>query len=206
MKNLAYYRQEEIKDDLERYDPNDGLESIKQIATGSHMWLKDKNTGDYKNIATINKGLCRIKNSNLDMVNVYCMFYLSIPDSVKQTFLDEYIDKRLLKPSDNWNTAIIIYDPQEFVTRVKDKANEKGLSHDRKLVEYKDLSSFSGEVGPFIKGLEYQHQSELRIVVFDKSVSNLDGKDKKLHIGSIEDIALKVDLSDLGKFCINEVN
>ncbi len=163
---------------------------------GSKLTRKNSVTGNNDEVALLTGGIGRIKNSNLDKTNVYCMFHAVIPFD-EDVRLGEVVDERV------WggfgDTAVVIGDAVDFVTRVKNEAHRRGLSHWRSRVEYVDMSKRHDEVGPFVKDLAFSHQQELRIVLFDKVA---EPGAITLNIGDIADIACLVPAQDVGKITV----
>ncbi len=193
MNTLASYRGNEH--DTERHDPYEGLERIMQMK-GAKLSRKCSITGKSEAVALITGGIGRIKNSNLDKVNIYCVFHFAIPFD-ENVPLGEVVDQRVW--SGFGDTAVVIGDAAEFVTRVKNEAHRRGLSHLRSSVEYVDMSERHDEVGPFVKDLAFAHQHELRIAVFDKTA---EPGPITVKIGNIADIACLVPADDIGKMTV----
>lgn len=193
MNTLASYRGNEH--DLERHDPNEGLERIMQMK-GAKLTRKNSVTGRDEEIALLTGGVGRIKNSNFDKTNVYCMFHFVIPFD-EDVPLGEVVDERVWRGFGD--TAVIIGDAVDFVTRVKEEAHYRGLSHWRSSVDYVDMSKRHDEVGPFVKDLAFSHQNELRIAVFDKAA---EPGPLSLSLGSIADIAYLVPACDVGRITV----
>ncbi len=193
MNTLASYRGNE--NDTERHDPYEGLERIMQMK-GAKLRRKSSVTGMSEEVALLTGGIGRIKNSNLDKINVYCMFHVVIPFD-EDVPLGEVVDERV------WtgfgDTAVVIGDAVEFVTRVKNECHRRGLNHWRSKVEYVDMSKRHDEVGPFVKDLAFAHQQELRIAVFDKTA---EPGPIKVKIGNLTDIVCLVPAHDIGKITV----
>lgn len=193
MNTLASYRGNEL--DAERHDPYEGLARIMQME-GAKLSRKNPVTGKNEEIALLTRGIGRMKNKNLDKINVYCVFHFAIPFD-EDIPLGEVADQRVW--SGLGDTAVIIGDAEEFVTRVKNEAHRRELSHWRSKVEYVDMSKRHDKVGPFIKDLAFAHQQELRIAVFGKTA---EPGPVKAMIGNIEDIARLVPADDIGKITV----
>lgn len=193
MNTLAYYRDEEKN--CEKNDPNEGIKKILQM-NGALLKRKNPENGKHETIATLTNCIGRIKNSNLDKVAVYCLFHLLIPDE-KEIELNAFVDERLVQGFGD--TAVIIYDAAEFVTRVRNAALMRGLAHGRRPVEYVDMSTRDGEVGPFMKDISFSHQKELRIAVFDKET---EPGPITLNIGCLKDIACLIPAQDVAELTV----
>lgn len=79
---------------------------------------------------------------------------------------------------------LIIRDTVEFVKRVIRRLQELKLQYQFGLIEYKDLSDFSGRKTYFQKPLRYKNQSEYRIMI-----KNTMECPMIIDIGSIHDIS-----------------
>lgn len=193
MNTLAWYRTQE--NDTERHDPDEGLERIMQVK-GGRLYRKDPDTEKSMEIAELTGGVARFRHRNLDQFNVFCLFHFAAPDDDK-LLLGEIVSERIL--SGFGDTAVVIGDAGSFVTRVKTTAQQRGLAHMLRLVNYVDLSAHHGEVGPFIKDLRFQHQRELRIAVFDEQRLP---EPLRLEIGSLEDIALLIPAKEIPQLAV----
>ncbi|WP_157234671.1 hypothetical protein WKI13_13225 [Teredinibacter turnerae] len=196
MNTLRYYRDGEVG--TERFDPNDGVAEILNMR-GARLTKKDPVSGEVVEIAKITSGIGRITNSTYDELNVYCIFYFSIPFN-RKIKIGDVVDIRSINGFGD--TAIVISDPADFVTRLKNEVINKGYLHDRQLVEYRDLRGFHGKVGPFIKDLTYKHQNELRVIVHRQEIQH---PELTINIGSIEDISCIIPTSELGEITIESV-
>lgn len=193
MNTLVSYRGNEH--DAERHDPYEGLERIMQMK-GAKLTRKNSVTGKDEEVALLTGGIGRIRNSDLDNINVYCMFHFVIPFD-EDVSLGEVVDPRVW--SGFGDAAVVIGDAADFVTRVKNEAHRRGLSHWRSSVEYVDMSKRHDEVGPFVKDLAFSHQQELRIAVFDHTA---ELRPITVRIGNIADIACLVPARDVGKISV----
>lgn len=188
MNTLAYYRDKERGG--ERHDPNEGIQRIKQMK-GAVLKRKNQENGEYETIAKFTNGTARVKNSNYDRINAYCLFHLLISGDNKIQ-LSENVDERVLKGFGD--AAVIIHDAVEFVTRVKSAAAKRALPNSRQAVEYVDMSTLDGEVDLFMKDLSFSYQKELRIAVIDQEA---EAGPITLNIGSITDIACLMPAKDV---------
>jgi len=180
MNTLEYFRDEEKSQ--ERGDPNEGITKIVPIKNGL-LKQKSHDDGKEKTIATITNGIVRFKNSNLDKFAVFCLYHWEIPND-KKAKIKEFIDERLL--NNFGDTAVVIHDTADFLSRIEKAAQKRGLTHIRKRVDYVDMSLRQDEVGPFIKDISFSYQKELRVAVFDE---NSGPRPVVLNIGSLKDIA-----------------
>lgn len=83
------------------------------------------------------------------------------------------------------DAAILIENPNQFLTRIEKALQELGLNYLISPVTYYDPGSFVGKLGVFMKKDMHYYQHEVRIWV--KSDSNAP---VKLRLGSLRDIAL----------------
>lgn len=133
----------------------------------------------------------RHTNRELLTLNVLCLFMLTFEDTddprIGRTVSDDVI-------TGFGDSAVVIFDPVEFLRRTKAEAERRGFRFDRKPVKYQDLAAHSGGIGPFVKDTRYSHQQEFRIAVDDPG---RDGGSLKLEIGPIGDIAWMISASDV---------
>jgi hypothetical protein len=84
------------------------------------------------------------------------------------------------------------------VNRVYNAAKDQEIYMEANLIEYYDPDVFSGKFDEdeaiFNKRIEYSHQKEYRFAFYPREVTN-DAMD--LQIGSIRDIALKIDPNEI---------
>ncbi|MFT6985568.1 MAG: hypothetical protein ACJAT7_001378 [Psychromonas sp.] len=188
---LSSYRKNEYNE--QRHDPHDGIERMMQLK-GAQLSTKNKETGISEVVGTFNDGLGIITNNNIDNLNVFCIYHLPINVSEEVT-LGDSIDNQVL--TGFGNTAVFINDSETFLSRIKDSAIMHGYKFIPSLVKYVDIKERHDEVGPFIKDLEFSHQQELRIGVFNSDSGSMP---IKLMIGNISDIATLVSTEDLSKW------
>lgn len=187
MNTLDFYRTLEAHD--ERRDVNEGAVRINNREGGVLRW-QNPNTGKLEEVAELTNSRIRELNSNIQNLNVYCLYYLK--DRMPIESFGAIIPRRTKVGFGEY--AVVIPNAGEFVTRVKEAAIDKGYRHFRGLVKYEDFSKENLEVGPFVKDRAFSHQSELRIAVYTDENS---GGPIKLEIGSIEDIAIMVPSAEL---------
>lgn len=89
---------------------------------------------------------------------------------------------------------IIIKDCPEFLRRIQEKLKYQGLEFSCGLVQYKDLTKYTGSKTPFMKDLTYQNQKEYRFYI-----KNPVNETLCFNIGSIEDIAILYPANHLSK-------
>lgn len=103
---------------------------------------------------------------------------------------EKFFDERLYEFGDS---VLFITNVEEFIKRIKKAAQEVYDAEEiilckMKLVEYVDFKEHHGEVGPFRKSINYEHQKEWRLGfhVIDQETPYI------LKIGSIEDISVQL--------------
>ena len=168
MQRLSKFRKIE---DQERGDPNDGITHSFQPTQIQLLINEEPINGIVGPIRIIDD----IRNDPL----IYCL-YTFTSDHFKNSGTD-YIDSRCLQFGD---TAVIITGGEEFYNRIKLKCESIRASIEGRLVTYVD-NTYHGEMGPFKKYTEFEHQSEFRFVLG----SNIKQETYKFSIGSIRDIA-----------------
>ncbi len=182
MNTLEFYRTLEAHD--ERRDINEGAERVRNWR-GGVLKRRNRETGAYEEVAQLTHSTIRELNSNLQNLNVYCLYYFK--DSIPIESLGGVIPQRTKLGFGDF--AVVVTDVGEFVTRIKQAAIEKGYKHFRSLVEYTDFSQDYVEAGPFVKDEAFAHHSELRIAVH---TGRSDGSAIRLEIGSLKGIAVMV--------------
>lgn len=194
MNTLEFYRTLEAHD--ERSDVNEGTVRVRN-RRGGVLKRRNSETGAFEEIAQLTR--CRIRelNSNLQDLNVYCLYYLRAEMPING--LGALISERTKRGFGDY--AVVVIDAGEFVARVKRAAMDKGYRHFRSLVRYADLSKEEIETGPFVKHEAFSHQSELRIAVH---TGDNNGSAIKLKIGSIEDIAVLVPSRSLDELSFSD--
>lgn len=90
------------------------------------------------------------------------------------------------------NTAVLILDPGEFITRVKKEAKLNGYEIHASPVIYYNEKEHRGVLGPFYKSKLYESQNELRFWIPNKLNTPIT-----LKIGNITDIARLIKKTDL---------
>lgn len=130
-------------------------------------------------------------NSNF----VFCMFYVpEISNYFK--FSNEQKEKIL----DFGDTALVIWDSQEFITRVKNEAKNREYEfHNREAVYYEENCELPIEMGEllteglhnfsFFKRRRYSYQQEYRLAINTKKE---EGDHIVLNIGNISDISCQI--------------
>ena len=81
--------------------------------------------------------------------------------------------------------CVIITNPIEFLDRIKNTLNKRGVIFRGKSIKYLDYDKDQTDLNLFCKSDQYSYQKEFRIVVY-----NIKSEYYKIEVGSIEDIAL----------------
>lgn len=195
MNSMNYFHK--IEGDALRHDPYEGLASIKQMKSGVLKRVNPE-TGKDEEIASITKATIRESNSNIEYLNLFCMFAVDIEDRSSICF-SEYVDDRVWK--EFGDSLVIILDLDEFISRFKIAAEKEGVHVKFGLVKYEDFDTYEGDVGPFIKSHAYSYQKEARFVALNKNPERLF-----LNVGPINDIARLLDATDTPGLSISENN
>jgi hypothetical protein len=121
--------------------------------------------------------------------------------------LIDIVDERVLHGFGD--TAVIIHDAVDFVSRVKKASLKQGLIHARYSVKYEDINTRHGEVDIFEKDLSFSYQKELRIAAFDKEAvfdKESEPGPMTLNIGSIKGIACLISAQEVAEITIEPCN
>ena len=178
---IQYYRQIESKN--LQGDPNEGSAYINQIKN-----LEISLGGTLIGIA--NRGQVYFTHPE-DQGNIFCLYGIE----TNALTLEE---KRLQKFNFSLSglnfgdTAVLIFDPGEFIRRVEDAAKIKGLDIQCAPVNYFNADTFNGELSPFYKSRKYADQKEVRIWIPNKL--NLD---LTFEVGNLSDISVMVPIKDI---------
>lgn len=194
LNTLEFFRT--LEEEGERKDVNEGAVRVRNYS-GGFLKIKDSEAGMYEEVAKLNHTQVRESSSNIQNLNVYCLYYVNT--KVPLPSLGALMEFRVKNGFGQF--AVIITDPGAFVTRIKDAVLAKGYKHFRSIVNYVDLTVDNVEVGPFVKHHEFSYQNELRIAVH--TGNELD-EAIRLEIGSIKDIAVIVPAELLDEIFITE--
>ena len=128
-----------------------------------------------------------------DKGNIYCLYgietgSLDLSNDIIKAF---NLDMNGLNFGD---TAIIIFDPGEFIQRVKNEVERVGYIFQYSPVIYYDEKKHQGELSPFYKSKRFNLQNEIRFWIPNK----LD-IDLTFRIGDISDIAKLLPKDDIQK-------
>ncbi|MGP9416563.1 hypothetical protein ACT3R4_14280, partial [Halomonas sp. AOP7-E1-9] len=179
MQPLSAYRQIEHP---ERGDKREGALEVRNL-NGGVIRIKREETDEWLELGEIQSGQAVHDDPNLQSLNVYCMYCLKFEET-DDPKIGQKIEERA---HDGFgDTALLVFDVREFLRRVETRCQELGYGYSRATVDYIDLDSHDGTVGPLRKDLRFAHQSEFRILVGNP---NRDGGPLKLVIGDISDIS-----------------
>jgi len=192
---LKYFRVHETNP--QRKDHREGIEKIDH-RSGGELFIKDPHTQEKLKVGDLTESELRFRNSALDFLNIYCLYIMDISKNDDGN-IGSQISEKIKEFGD---TAVIIYNDQEFIRRFE-RSVPKECTDSRKTVDYKPLDTFSGEVGPFVKDLSYEHQKELRLVVHNPKAS---GEVLKIYIGAINDIAFLMPVSYIKELSIERLD
>jgi hypothetical protein len=186
MQTLGYYSNLE---DRERGDKYEGIVKL-HSSNGGVLKLKDrKNEESYSIDLTYIQ--MRTRDSSLQSVNVYCLYLIQLDDS--DSF--EFGAKISVDVVNGFgDTAVLIYDVEEFLHRVVNAAEDKNFSVVHRIVKYLNLRDYTGDLGPFKKDITFSHQCEYRIAV---GRHERDNKPVKLNIGPLDGVAIMIKASDV---------
>lgn len=194
-------------DDTERGDPYEAVmdwhqpDQIKLTLT-----FKDKNGAE--KIMPIEKlaGPVVIQNKGHDKLNLYCMYSVNAPEyeesyetEEERTAIVQKLNAMLKERSTLSDEvlslgefAVIVYQVEDFIGRVKKAAQEKNFACWNGLIGYYDPDTFHGSFNEleaiFRKRNLYKHQNEYRFVFGSHEPEG----GKVIHLGSLDDIAIKV--------------
>lgn len=109
-----------------------------------------------------------------------CSFYIITARDFKRIDILK-LDRKMLEFGSH---AVIIKEPDRFLTKLKYTLDETDYSYRTNRVEYKDLSVIGRHaMNPFIKKKEHQYQKEFRVIIKDELHR------KYLKLGSLNDCA-----------------
>jgi len=144
-----------------------------------------------------------VQTTAYDNLNIYCMYALKIEAKrTKKSHKDQYTISEIPKISEKCsklgNFAVVIHQVTDFIELVRNHARSNGYFFTKGAVRYFDPKSFSGNFAGietvFQKRNLYSHQSEFRFA-FD--FFSEKPEPRKIQIGSLEKIAIKVPTEEL---------
>lgn len=152
-----------------------------------------------------------VQNNGYDMLNLYCMYAVKVEEFEESYESEEervrVVEKvnTLLKERSTLSEkvhslgdfAVVVYQVQDFIKRVRKTADARSFSCWNGSVKYYDPDSFSGSFGGveavFRKRNIYLHQNEYR---FAFGSDGADGE-KVVNVGSLSGIAFKVKTAEI---------
>jgi len=168
-----------IDDNILRGDKCESLSEIKEIIN-IEISYQGKKVGYAKN------GKLSLWNNELSG-NIYSMYTLFTIDKLEEIRINK-------KCKEFGDAFVIITNVEEFLSRVKNEANEQGLDIIYGTVDYVNTNEYVGNWSVFKKPMEYSYQNEFRFFIKQNSSGSLC-----LTLGSIEDISLMLNSEDLEK-------
>ena len=166
-------------DTMEAVDGINQLYDIRVISGKKEVYLADQAQG--------------IINTGKYAGNLFCLF------GIRKERLNLKNNKRsTLTWNRQWNGygshAVLIYNTQEFLDRVRRALREKSVEHEIAPVEYFFQETHKGFVGPFKKRDTYEWQEEIRVWI-----PNPKKEPFQFEIGSIEDISMMLKIEEINK-------
>ncbi len=170
-----------------RHDKYEGAAYITQIRNIELLDPINK-----KPFAVANSGQLYHHHSE-DKGNIYCLYGIetSTLDLSSDTTKAFNLDMTALNFGD---TAILIFDPTEFIERVKNAVERAGHIFHFSPVIYYDEKIHQGELSPFYKSKYFRLQNEIRFWIPNKLETDLT-----FFIGDISDIAKLLPKDDIQK-------
>ncbi len=166
LNTVEYFRG--LKDTGFRGDPYEGIDRVINTLPGSFTIPSINHTVNYLKI--------HIQGNKIYKGNLCCLYTISsktIPDP--ESFR---IDSKNL----NFGThCLVIKEPGTFLKNMRKALNKAKYEFHHDFVEYYDKKKYSGDLNPFKKSLEYEHQNEFRFFV-----ENLVNEPITIKIGSMK--------------------
>lgn len=164
-----------IDDENFRGDKIDGIAYLMQMHN-----LKISHQGNV--IVTSDNGQIFGRNPS-QKGNIYCLFGLS-----SETLnCKSKASQKLILNLDSLgfgDTVIWIFDPAEFIKRVRKAVLKEGFQIEISPIVYLDYETYEGELSPFTKSKKYEPQCEVRFWI-----PNAMNVDQTFKIGNISDIS-----------------
>ncbi|WP_430460986.1 hypothetical protein ACQUQU_17435 [Thalassolituus sp. LLYu03] len=167
--------------DENRHDKHEGVDQVHQALSGV-LKMKDPDSGEYREVATITKATIWETPAAIDVMNMFCMYGVETSASEKTSLVN--LDARVY--GGFGGSMVIIKDPDKFIELVKKSAESRGLHVKFGKVRYVDFSTYHGKAGPFVKSDAFSYQNELRFVAYGGEPS----VPLKLMLGNLSDITV----------------
>jgi hypothetical protein len=207
--------------EFKKIDVEDGRGDRFEAVTDWHQPDQIKLTITYKDNDGIEKsfpieklaGPLTIQNNGYDRLNLYCMYAVKAPEfeesyetEEERVAIVEKINSMLKERSTLSDEvlslgefAVVVYQVEEFISRVKSAAQEKNFACWNGLIGYYDPDKFHGSFKEhesiFRKRIIYEHQNEYRFAFGSHEAEGT----KVMHIGSLDGIAIKVPTREINE-------
>lgn len=163
MNNIDFYR------NYERSNP----EHLRGDLYECYDIVSNHNTIKFPNNDLVINDVVVYENKGTYTGYLYCMYAI----------YDNYlVDKRML---DFGEYAVVIFNPKEFINRIKKYCSSNNLYPNCSPVSYYNENSSPLMLHPFTKRIKYAYQSEARIYIHNSKPTDY----LCITIGNIEDIA-----------------
>ncbi|MHB8770506.1 MAG: hypothetical protein ACYC7J_05880 [Syntrophales bacterium] len=174
MNNLRYFwgiEDEELRGDC--------FDCVAEVARGPKVVMRQP---DGKDLVMTGKWVLRIHPPAPEKTNIFSMFAL------RSAIGNSPIDECNFRFGEH---ALVMLDPQAFMTRVETHLKAEKIEARGDLVEYVN-DDHAGKLGPFKKLRKFSYQSEWRLVCPDGP-----GGPRMIRIGSIRDISVLVRCTEI---------
>lgn len=211
-RNLGYFKR--IEDGDGRGDPYEGVTDwLQPDQIEMRMKINTPDGAEKEMPITGLAGPVILQHDGYDPLNLFCLYAIKIPEfeesfdsEAERLLVVERINsmlKQLSTLSDEMQSmghfAVLIHKVESFIDRVREVAAKQKMNCSRGAVKYYDPETFHGS----FRGMEcvfrkrniYEYQSEYRFC-FD---SHAPTDELYLHVGSLEDIAVKVQTSEINQ-------
>lgn len=126
-----------------------------------------------------------------DFGNIFCMYGIKA-ETLLYNELEVTPFNLSLESLSFDDYMVFIYDPGEFIERVKNQLDDMGLKMEWRPVDYYDPETYEGILSPFQKSNQFEGQNEVRILIPNKCNEPL-----VIKIGNISDISLLIHKDNL---------
>lgn len=167
MNNIDYFRKYE--ESQPEHLRGDRYECFDYISQNNKAIILDESSIEFENVTVF-------ENRKTYPGYLYCMYAIHTDDSNSQ------IDSRMLEFGEY---AVFIYNPKEFINRIRSYCEDHKLHPNCFPVKYYDETVENGLLHPFMKRGKYSYQNEARIYIHSYNPQD----NIVLKLGSIKDIA-----------------
>lgn len=204
---------------FKKLDENNGRGDRFEAVTGWHQPDQIKLAITFKDKDGVEKtvpieriaGPVTIQNNGYDKLNLYCMYAVQIPEFEGSYETEEervaIVQKinSMLKDRSTLSAdflalgefAVVVFQVEEFVDRMKKAAKDRKYACWHRLVEYYDPDKFHGSFNEleavFKKRNLYKHQSEYRFVFGSHEPEG----STVIYLGPLDGVAIKVPTSEI---------